>query len=69
MKICRVANFVMWNSVMSFIFHVDQIVINYSYNDDLLSFWYQTRAQEHKNCCVANFRMGNTLWHSYFKLT
>ena len=35
MKIGRVTNFGMGNSIMAFMFQIVQIFINYSYNDDM----------------------------------
>ena len=49
MKIRSLANFGMQNSIMAFIFEINQIFINYSYIDDMLPFWYQTRSQKHEN--------------------
>ena len=43
------ANFRMGNSIITFIFQIDQIFIDYSYNDDMLPFWYQTRSKKHEN--------------------
>ena len=44
MKIGRVANLGMGNSIIAFIFQIDQIFINFSYCFDMLSFQYQRRS-------------------------
>ena len=44
MNIGRVANLRIGNSIMAFIFQIDEILINYPFNDNLFSFWYQTRS-------------------------
>ena len=38
MKIGRVADFGMGNTIMTFIYQIDQIYVNYSYNDDMF-YW------------------------------
>ena len=40
MKIGRVTNVRIGDSIMTFILQIDQMFINYSYNDDMLSNLY-----------------------------
>ena len=63
MKIDRVAYFEMGNSIVAFIFQIDQIFINYSYNDDMVSFCYQSRSQKHEN-----MEMGNSILAFIFQI-
>ena len=46
MKIGRVANLRMGDSIITFLYKIDHILIYYSSNDDM-TFWYQTRSE---NC-------------------
>ena len=46
---------------MLFIFHIDKFFITYSYNDDMLSLWCQTRLKKYiKNGTQGKFYTENS---------
>jgi hypothetical protein len=68
MKIGRVANFGMRNSIMAFIFEIDQIFINYSYIMTCCHFGITRGHRNMKIVRVANFGMGNSIMSFIFEI-
>ena len=56
-----------WN--MTFLFKIDEVFINYSWNDDMMSLSCQTNIRKFWKCAprVILFR-GIEIWHSFLKL-
>ena len=58
-----------WGIQLLRLFFKSQMFINYSYKDDMLSFWYHQGHINWKFVGWLNFVWGIQLWHSFFKLT